>query len=230
MTDDYRDWDAAYLLGSLSSAERREFEDHLAGCADCSAALGELAALPGLLSKVPAAQFETAEGEPAVPFEPARLPASILPRLVAAARRRRVRVRALTAGLVAAAAAVAVVLTLVVPQLMPAPAGNQVSELTLRQVVPSPLSADIRLVAHEWGTSVDMRCRYTAGGGYGEPGAAYALYVTDTSGNETQLATWTVRPGGTVEPSGTTSLALDEIRSVEVRAVGSGEVLLAGSR
>jgi hypothetical protein len=219
MTDGYRDWDAAYLLRSLSSAERREFEEHLADCPDCSAAVAELAALPALLSKVPARDLEPAE----------QLPESVLPRLVAAARRRRVRVRTFTTGLVVAAAAAAVAVTLVVPRLVPVTPGESVTELTLSQVVPSALSADIRLVSHDWGTSVDMNCRYSGGGQYGEPGGAYALYVTDTEGVETQLATWTVRPGRTVEPSGTTSLALDEIRSVDVRSVASGAVLLMGS-
>jgi hypothetical protein len=219
MTDDYRDWDAAYLLGSLSPAERREFEEHLAGCSECSAAVAELAAMPALLSKVPVEELE--------PAEP--LPVSVLPRLVTAARRHRTRVRTLTTGLVVAAAAAAAVLTLVVPPLLPASPGSRVTELTLSQVVPSDLSADIRLVAHEWGTSVDMSCRYSPGGGYGEPGAAYALYVTDTAGHESQLATWTVRPGRTVEPSGTTSLAIDQIRSVDIRSVASGAILLTGS-
>ena len=30
--DEYTTWDAAYVLGSLSSAERREFEAHMTGC------------------------------------------------------------------------------------------------------------------------------------------------------------------------------------------------------
>ncbi len=33
----YADWDAAYVLGSLSPAERREFETHLEGCERCRA-------------------------------------------------------------------------------------------------------------------------------------------------------------------------------------------------
>ncbi len=217
MTDPYRDWDAAYLLGSLSALERREFEDHLAECPDCSSSVAELAALPGLLSRIPADEVEPAE----------EVPQDLLPRLIVAARRHRTRVRTLTGGLMVAAAAAAVAVTLVVPQLMPVDSGGRSAELILSQVVPSALSADVRLVAHDWGTSIDMNCRYA--GDYGASGAAYALFVTDTSGQETQLATWMAKPGSTVEPTGTTSLTLDEIRSVEVRSVESGTVLLAGS-
>ena len=50
--DRYGSWDAAYVLGALSPAERREFEEHLAGCPGCQAAVSELAGLPGLLAQV----------------------------------------------------------------------------------------------------------------------------------------------------------------------------------
>lgn len=51
--DEYADWDAAYVLGALSVAERLDFEEHLAGCAACRAAVAELAGLPGLLAQLP---------------------------------------------------------------------------------------------------------------------------------------------------------------------------------
>lgn len=51
--DDYADWDAAYVLGALAVAERREYEEHLAGCPACRAAVAELAGLPGLLAQLP---------------------------------------------------------------------------------------------------------------------------------------------------------------------------------
>ena len=41
-------WDAAYVLGSLSSAERREFEAHMTGCPLCANAIGELSGMPAL--------------------------------------------------------------------------------------------------------------------------------------------------------------------------------------
>ena len=48
--DKFAQWDAAYVLGALSPAERREFEEHLASCPPCQAAVSELAAMPGLLA------------------------------------------------------------------------------------------------------------------------------------------------------------------------------------
>jgi len=45
----YAMWDAAYVLGSLSATERREFETHLASCPDCRQAVAELRGMPALL-------------------------------------------------------------------------------------------------------------------------------------------------------------------------------------
>lgn len=35
-------WDAAYVLGSLSATDWREFEAHMAGCPQCRQAVAEL--------------------------------------------------------------------------------------------------------------------------------------------------------------------------------------------
>ena len=48
--DTYLTWDAAYVLGALSGEDRREYESHLAECARCRSAVGELGGMPGLLS------------------------------------------------------------------------------------------------------------------------------------------------------------------------------------
>ncbi len=49
---EYETWDAAYVLGSLSDSDCREYERHLAGCAPCRDAVAELAGLAPLLSLV----------------------------------------------------------------------------------------------------------------------------------------------------------------------------------
>lgn len=222
MTDEYREWDAAYLLGSLSSGERREFETHLARCTDCSASVAELAVLPGLLSRVSVSDVERE-------IDQSPMPDSLLPTLVAATRRRRRRDRSLMAGFAAAAAAAAVAATLFATQLLPAESGMRAVDVSLSQVAASPLDADIRLVAHEWGTSIDGECRYSAGSrNYGSE-AVYGMYVTDSAGNSTQLSTWSAKPGSTVHLTGTTSLPLAEILNVDIRSVASGEILLSGS-
>jgi carotenoid cleavage dioxygenase-like enzyme len=47
---DYSMWDAAYVLDSLSDADRREYEAHLDGCTSCRTAVAELSAVSPLLS------------------------------------------------------------------------------------------------------------------------------------------------------------------------------------
>lgn len=46
----FADWDAAYVLGSLSPSDRRAYEQHQTGCSLCREAAAELADMPGLLS------------------------------------------------------------------------------------------------------------------------------------------------------------------------------------
>ena len=48
--DKYAQWDAAYVLGSLSEMDRREFDAHLGECPACRDAVAELSGLPALLS------------------------------------------------------------------------------------------------------------------------------------------------------------------------------------
>jgi anti-sigma factor RsiW len=48
--DEYARWDAAYVLGSLSSADRHEFEAHLSSCPSCQESVAELSGMPALLA------------------------------------------------------------------------------------------------------------------------------------------------------------------------------------
>ncbi|WP_196771253.1 anti-sigma factor family protein, partial [Mycobacterium colombiense] len=50
--DSYAMWDAAYVLGSLPAAQRREFETHMVHCPDCRAAVADLSGVPALLSQL----------------------------------------------------------------------------------------------------------------------------------------------------------------------------------
>ena len=52
MSCTFAEWDGAYVLGSLSPADRLQFEQHLSGCADCARGVRELAGMPGLLGRV----------------------------------------------------------------------------------------------------------------------------------------------------------------------------------
>ncbi|WP_091315579.1 zf-HC2 domain-containing protein [Amycolatopsis tolypomycina] len=97
MSDPYGEWDAAYVLGALSPGERREYEQHLACCGSCAAAVASFAGMPGILSVVPRETTVELLG-PVVPR------GSLLPGLVRAARTSRRRARARLAAALAGAA------------------------------------------------------------------------------------------------------------------------------
>ncbi|MET8847327.1 zf-HC2 domain-containing protein [Amycolatopsis sp. NPDC004625] len=97
MSDPYRDWDAAYVLGALSPGERREYEGHLGSCVPCAAAVASFAGMPGILSVVPRETSVELLG----PVSPR---VSLVPGLVRAVRASRRRGRARVAAAVAGAA------------------------------------------------------------------------------------------------------------------------------
>jgi hypothetical protein len=226
----YERWDAAYVLGALSSAERREFEEHLSGCPRCASAVAELAAMPGLLAALPSADAVTMLEADAAGTEPEPTPPHILAGLTARVRRRR-RARAWGLGIGGVAAAAAIVAATVLPMTINAPAAPTVSA-SLAQVVRSPLSASVRLTSVPWGTRIAMTCTYGTESTR-LPSTAhsstirYALYITDRSGTTTRVSSWNAGPGSTVHTDGSVDTAVSEIASVELRSLNTGTVLLS---
>jgi anti-sigma factor RsiW len=88
VTDPFLTDDAAYVLGALPPQDRAAFEEHLQGCAQCSAAVAELAGVPGLLGRVSA---EDARGFVDPDRAPVPVPETLLPRLQRSVRQRRRR-------------------------------------------------------------------------------------------------------------------------------------------
>jgi Putative zinc-finger len=48
----YDMWDAAYVVGMLSAADRREFEAHMANCSACRDAVADLSGMQARLSQL----------------------------------------------------------------------------------------------------------------------------------------------------------------------------------
>ncbi|KAB2812181.1 zf-HC2 domain-containing protein [Pimelobacter simplex] len=215
-THPYADWDAAYVLGALSSSERREYEAHVDDCARCAAAVAEVGMLPGLLRLVPDddAAALLAEAPADVVRTPGRVPA-----------RRPVRRRAL-AGMAAAVLLVGGAVTgVVVGSREDAPPAGRTVALAGVAERPVPLRASVRLTPTAWGTAIAMTCTYT--GSYGDR-YRYALYVVDDAGQRQLVSRWQAGPGETARTTGSTDLAPSAIERVELRAE-DGTVLLAGT-
>ncbi|MGN6722548.1 MAG: anti-sigma factor family protein [Marmoricola sp.] len=208
----YADWDAAYVLGSLSRSERTEYEAHLADCKICRTAIGDLAPLPGLLARVDEAEALAMLEEPAEAVAPV---VSLEP------RRRRPRFAVLAAGIAAAALVLTAIL---VPILGNQTTPSTAASISLSKTVPSPLTASVKLTAMTWGTRIDMTCTYA---GYEGAQSAYRLYVVDRSGRSSLVSSWHAGPGEVARTTGSSDLSPSQIAAVQVRNAG-GEVLLTG--
>lgn len=219
MSDQYREWDAAYLLGALSANDRRAYEEHLQTCSECSAAIKSLAGVPGTLAVLPDDRALATLTAP---------PPNLLPGLVRSVRGDRRRKRYRLAVVVAATAATAAVAGIVIQGTLTRDQPTAAT-VVLAQTVASKLTADARLVDEPWGTTIEISCRYEELATPSERARGYELYVTDDSGKATLLATWTAAPGTTVKPATTTKLHRDQIKGLDIRGAESGRILLAVS-
>lgn len=223
----YADWDSAYVLGALSPAERREFEEHLETCEACRRSVAELAPMPGLLARL------SADRAHALLVESDAVPPAPHPELLDAVRRegRRRRIRRLRTRIALAAAAAVVLLAAVaVPLALTRPAVG-VQAVDFETVADVPVSATAELSPAEWGTRIELDCTYAAPAGADAPeeGWPYALVVVDREGHRMEVSSWRATPGTTARLEAGTALAVDDIASLEIRAVASGDVLLRGS-
>jgi len=222
---EYLQWDAAYVLGALSPAERREYEEHLAGCQACQTAISEVAGLPGLLAQVAP---EDAEVLAAVPGEPGAEspPASLLPKVIIKARNRR---RRTIGAIITAAAALMVILVGIGigSGLLPlGPQGPQ--RLAFVAVVPSAITAVVDVVPIEGGTDIAVECQYGEASST-QPGMAYAeysIFVVDRSGQAKFIKKWPAKPNKVMRPSGSTDLRVSQISQVEIRDTMTDQTLL----
>lgn len=231
--DPYTMWDAAYVLGSLSSTERREYETHLSTCVPCRSAVSELSGMPALLALLDRDEMAaTADG---IVSEPPPLRSAVLESLLNKVSWRRRRSRMTTWSVAAVAAAVLAVGVLVAlrpgPVVPTAPPRVAASAVTMTPVAPSSLDATVTLTSHGWGTRVEMRCTYDddwpAGNHDSDDGGdKLAMVAIGRDGSHTQLATWMALEGVTALPSGSTSMPIDDIVAVQVVSADSGDVLL----
>lgn len=221
--DLYLDYDAAYVMGALDPHDRRAYEEHLSTCARCSAAVSELAGMPGLLAQVPTEQMLAPRATP----EP--VPDTLLPRLAAVIRAQQRR-RRVWGGVVAAAAACLVtgVVLVTSPWSSPPPEPDGIA-LPMSKVSAAPVTATVHLDSADWGTRVNLECTYqepSAQSGDKWTARTYKLVVVPRDGGEVQqVAQWTALPGKTVTPSGSTSLTTAQIK--DIRLLNSrGDTLL----
>jgi hypothetical protein len=223
--DPFEHSDAAYVLGALTHADRIAYEEHLRTCRRCSAAVAELAVLPGLLARLP--------GLPASAAGPEPPPDTVLPGLLAGLRRSRSRRRVLGAAVAVAAAAALVAGTAVVVEGVRdddrTPGAVQPAGVPVALVGDVPVRAELRLEGVAWGTRLTMTCRYDGPvpAGAGQPHTYQLVVVAADDAIAQSVGQWQVLPGRDALVAGSTDLAVAEIAEVQVRD-GDGTVLLEG--
>lgn len=221
----FADWDAAYLLGALSPADRRAFEEHLESCDRCVRAVAEVAPTLGLLARVDPERAASLQDDPiASQWPPAGsgARAALLARAAHEARRR----RGWWAGGLAAAAALVVAVAVGIGAMLPSAGGRAVE---LAAVVDAPLDATVELASAAWGTRIDLECSYAGdAGGDADEGLPYTLVVVGSDGTASEVSSWRAAPGATARLTAATALDVDEMGAVEIRMEGTGEVLMRG--
>lgn len=233
VTDDpYSMWDAAYVLGSLSSNERREFEAHLDTCRPCRGAVTDLSGMPALLALLDRDEMATSDE---APVEPPPLRPEVFDALLAKVswRRRRARWTVWTATAAAAAVLALGVFVAVGPSAVGSGHATRTSiaAMTMAPVETSELAATFTLTSQSWGTNIEMTCTYVepAEAGVGndaEQDDELAMVAVGRDGRHVQLSTWKAQEGTTALPVASTSMSIDEIAAVQVVSADTGSVLL----
>lgn len=223
--DRYAMWDAAYVLGSLSAAQRREFEAHMAHCPACREAVADLSGVLALLSQLDRGEVAAIDESGPAP----EMSEELLPSLLATVRWRRRRTRVVTWVASAAAAAVLAIGVFVGLEGWSSTPAQQVtaSAEPMAQVGTTLLTSSVQVSNQHWGTSISLKCVCLA------PLNAHhdtlAMVVVGRDGSQTRLATWVAVPGHTASPAGAISTPVDQIAAVQVVAADSGKVLLQRS-
>ena len=225
--DRYLTWDAAYVLRSLSSTERHEFEAHMETCARCRAAVAELSGVPALLAKLDLEDVRALdETQPDTPPLRPEVLGSILDKV----RWRRRRSRLLTSAAVAVAAALLAVGLVIVAR--PEIVGLQTNTpqaapgLEMTKVSETPINAAITMSGFGWGTRIDMACTYGDWGQRDAPPQTLGMVVVGRDGRRDQIATWLGLSGATALPSANTPMQMHEIAAVQLVSPDTGQVLL----
>jgi hypothetical protein len=200
--DPYTQLDGAYVLGALDDAELAEFEAHLATCPECRDRVEELRPIVGLLADVRANGPE---------LDPGPMPDTLLPGLLRRAGQEQRRRRWLTAAIGGVAAACLIALAVLVWPT--SSSSNRPAPLAFAPVRPSPVHATAVLVSRQWGTEIDLACRYDEPA---EPDFLYRLQVVDTANHFYDGGSWTLGSSGRTTFTGGVGVPKSKIKYVRI--------------
>jgi Putative zinc-finger len=185
-----------YLLGAISPADRSTVERHLARCAGCRAELTGLAALPGRLGSVPAADMTRMAGDerdraarderpPDVPLQ------NLLDRTARIRRRLRWRRLAVAAAavVIVSSGAVAGSRVLSAPATRPSASAVPWAATVTGSHPQTRMSATVKYLRRPWGLALAVQVSGIS------PGTKCELQVVDARGQDVPAGGWTVAAG-----------------------------------
>lgn len=237
MIDPYTDWDGAYVLGALSLDERHEYETHLATCPACSAAVSELAGLPGILTKLDSSSASALLDEPKGEY----VPELEFLALQAVAARAKARSRRSFTFKVLGSAAASVVFLLAglvigqgngsITQLFSSHSGAKSTFRTVAMVgvAPTAIAIDLQVTPKNWGTKFTWDCRYNPALESANEPNSYELVAIDKRGNSDLIASWKATDTDVLGMAATSKFAISDISYVEVRGSGQKKPILTGT-
>ena len=198
------------LAGALTPQERRAVERHLRVCDRCRDELVDIAALPGLLRRLP---------DPPAPAVPAAAPGARA-RLITSAQTRATHARRRRHRTFAAAAVLPVLLAgALVATRSNTPSAPALDLVAMQRVnASSDVDGSLNAEQRAWGTAVTVRMRWAKD-------ASAVLIAVGKDGTEQQAGWWQAPAGATVLCTGATSMEADQVARWEVRA-GTGAPLL----
>ncbi len=219
--------DGAYVVGSLSTEERREYVNHLPGCPDCRESVRLLSGLPGLLASVDTEETGVLGGAPLeMP------PPTLWPRLLDTAKAERSR-RRRKRRVFAVAACLLLLVAIAAPVAAFAPfsplrlANATVNTVAMHDMKPvegaSMVSAKVGVADKAWGTKVALHCSYSANQYGGKQ--AYALFAVARNNTFEQIGSWIVGPGKEVTTDAATKFRRGELAALEIRRADGTTVL-----
>ncbi|OAV59375.1 anti-sigma factor family protein [Enteractinococcus helveticum] len=212
----FAQWDAAFVLGALTPADRHDYEHHLEQCSICRDAVGELVPLPGLLARITQPPSQK-------PEQPA--PADLMEGLLLKQAQHRTRRRALLGRIAVAAAVLALVIGIPATLLVRTPDANVSVALAPAANTYTTMSVDIDLEPASWGTRLAIECAYPPNSGYSYQSPWYGLLVTDNTGTTTQVSTWQAVSDDVVNLESATAVDLEDIASLSV-VTSTGDTVL----
>jgi Putative zinc-finger len=208
----------AYVLGGLSEADHAAFATHLRECTICQRELAQVSGIPRLLDLASDAALMPADPTAARPEPPMPEPATVL--ALVRARRRRSRILTSVAAVVLAAAMLGAgtAIGLNVGRTSTPAAAARISA---SPVTGSQAAVQVAFVTKAWGTELQVE-------GAGLPTAGeMTLWVYDTTGRDTQVATWTATTSGKVKLTTACASQLGDIRKVELLTATGAVVAVA---